>query len=162
MQHKKDIAESKAEREAFGNVVAEQVQAAICSVDMLESQLQACLLHHTSRGQETNLEDTSRERRTTQTTPHERRSTGLVVGIEGEAESAPTSKAMVNLMGDVAGFCRIPVAEFDLLHTRCTQQSDCLSQLAEADATVRRECEATLTRMQVAYVLLPHISKYDL
>lgn len=159
MQHKEDIAESKAEREAFGNVVAEQVGAAICSVDMLESQLQACLWHHTTRGQETNLKGTSRECRTT---PQERRPTGLVLGIQGDAESAPTSKAMVNLMGDVAGFCRIPVAEFDLLHTRCTQQGECLSQMAEADATVRRECEATLTRLQVAYVLLPHISKYDL
>ena len=46
--------------------------------------------------------------------------------------------------GDVGGFCKIPLQEFDLMKQRLLEQQRRLDELADLDASVRHECQETM------------------
>jgi hypothetical protein len=68
---------------------------------------------------------------------------GLVAQNASSISANPRSVAVVQ-DGDVGGFCKIPLQEFDLMKQRLLKQQRRLDDLADLDASVRHECQETM------------------
>lgn len=66
--------------------------------------------------------------------------------------AASVQAVIVNAEGDVAGFCRIPLQEFDAMQKRIKEQQHRLDDLADMDAAVRQECLDTILVLQTLQV----------